>query len=39
MNNNNKKTGFKLGKEYAKDVYCYSAYSTNMQSISCEMLE
>ena len=34
-----KKTGSKLGKEYFKDVYCYSAYSTNIQSISCEILE
>ena len=31
-------TGSKLGKEYVKDVYCYSAYSTNMQIKSCEML-
>ena len=32
------KTGFKLGKEYVKAVYCYSAYLTYMQSTSCEML-
>ena len=29
---------FQTGKEISKDVYCYSAYSTNMQIISCEML-
>ena len=28
----------KLGKEYAKAVYCYPAYLTSMQSTSCEML-
>ena len=27
-------TGAKLGKEYAKDVYCHSAYLTYMQSTS-----
>ena len=27
-------TGSKLGKEYAKDVYCHSAYLTYMQSTS-----
>ena len=27
-----------LGKEYIKAVYCHSAYSTYMQSTSCEML-
>ena len=27
----------KLGKEYAKAVYCHHAYLTSMQSISCEM--
>ena len=27
-------TGFKLGKEYVKAVYCHPAY---MQSTSCEM--
>ena len=31
-------TGSKLGKEYIKAVYCYLAYLTYMQSISCEML-
>ena len=31
-------TGFKLGKEYVKAVYCHPAYLTCMQSISCEML-
>ena len=30
-------TGSKLGKEYIKAVYCYSAYLTSMQSTSCEM--
>ena len=30
-------TGSKLGKEYVKTVYCHSAYSTYMQSTSCEM--
>ena len=32
-------TGFKLGKEYIKAVHCHSAYSTYMQSTSCEMLD
>ena len=31
-------TGFKLGKEYAKAVYCHPAYLTYMQSASCETL-
>ena len=31
-------TGSKLGKEYIKSVYCHPAYSTSMQSASCEML-
>ena len=31
-------TGFKLGKEYIKAVYCHPAYLTSMQSTSCEML-
>ena len=31
-------TGSKLGKEYAKAVYCHSAYLTYMQSTSWEML-
>ena len=30
---------FKLGKEYVKAVCCHSAYSTYMQSTSCEMLD
>ena len=30
-------TGSRLGKEYVKDVYCYPAYLTYMQSTSCEM--
>jgi len=29
-------TGFKLGKEYVKAVYCHHAYLTYMQSTSCE---
>ena len=29
--------GSKLGKEYVKDVYCYPAHLTYMQSTSCEM--
>ena len=32
-------TGSRLGKEYVKDVYCYPAYLTYMQSTSCEMLD
>ena len=31
-------TGSKLGKKYVKAVYCYPAYFTGMQIISCEML-
>ena len=31
-------TGSKLGKEYAKAVYCHPAYLTSMQSTSCETL-
>ena len=31
-------TGFKLGMEYIKAVYCYPAYLTYMQSTSWEML-
>ena len=31
-------TGSKMGKEYAKAVYCHLAYLTSMQSTSCEML-
>ena len=30
--------GSKLGKEYAKAVYCHSTYLTYMQSTLCEML-
>ena len=30
-------TGSKLGKEYAKTVYCHPANLTYMQSASCEM--
>ena len=30
-------TGFKLGKEYIRAVYCHPAYLTYMQSTSCEM--
>ena len=30
-------TGFKLGKEYVKAVYCQPAYLTYMQSTSHEM--
>ena len=32
-----KQTGYKLGKEYVKAVYCHPAYLTDMQSTSCEM--
>ena len=31
-------TGFKLGKEYIKAVYCHPAYLTSMQNTSWEML-
>ena len=31
------RTGFKLRKEYIKDVYCHPAYLAYMQSASCEM--
>ena len=31
-------TGFKLGKQYVKALYCHPAYLTYMQSISCKML-
>ena len=31
-------TGFKLGKEYMKAVYCHPAYLSSMQSTSWEML-
>ena len=30
-----KQTGSKLGKEYAKAVYCHPAYLTYMQNTSC----
>ena len=30
-------TGFKLGKEYFKALYCHLAHSTYMQSTSCVM--
>ena len=30
-------TGLKLGKEYIKAVYCYTAYLTYMKSTACEM--
>ena len=33
-----KQTGFKLRKEYVKDVYCHPDYLIYMQSTSCEML-
>ena len=31
------RTGFKLGKEYVKAVYCHPAYLTYMQRTSYEM--
>ena len=31
-------TGSQLGKEYVKAVYCYPAYLTYRQNISCKML-
>ena len=30
-------TGFKLGKEYIKAVYCHPAYLTHMQSTSLKI--
>ena len=30
-------TGFKLGKEYVKAVYCHLVYLTYMQSTLCKM--
>ena len=30
-------TGYKLGKEYGKAVYCHPAYLTYTQSTSCKM--
>ena len=32
------RTGFKLGKDYVKAVYCHPDYLTSMQSTSYEML-
>ena len=32
-------TGFKLGKEYIKAIYCHPAYLTYMQGTSWEMLD
>ena len=32
-------TGSKSGKEYVKAVDCHPAYSTYIQSTSCEMLD
>ena len=32
-----KRTGSKSGREYVKAVYCYPAYLTYVQNISCEM--
>ena len=32
-----KQTGFQMGKEYIKAVYCHSAYLTYMKSTSCKM--
>ena len=32
------RTGFKLGKENVKAVYCHPAYLTTTQTTSCEML-
>ena len=31
------KTGFKVGKEYIKAVYCHPAYLTYTQSTLCKM--
>ena len=33
------RTGSKLGKEYAKAIYCHPTYLTSMQSTPCEMLD
>ena len=30
-------TGYKLGKEYIKAVYCHPAYLTSVKSTSCEI--
>ena len=35
--NMKQKTGFKLGKEYVKAVYCHLVYLTYMWSTLCEM--
>ena len=32
-------TGFRLGKEYVKAVYCHPVYLTYMHSTSCEMVD
>ena len=32
-------TGFKLGKENVKAVYCHPAYLTSTQTTACEMLD
>ena len=32
------RTDSKLGKEYIKAVYCYSAYLTYIENTSCEIL-
>ena len=37
--NMEQQTGSKSGKEYVKAVYCHPAYSTYLQSTSCEMLD
>ena len=34
--NMEQQTGYKLGKEYLKAVYCHPDYLTYMQSTSCE---
>ena len=37
-NEHGTQTGYKLGKEYFKAVYCHPAYLTYMHGTSCEML-
>ena len=32
-------TGFQMGKEYVKAIYCHPAYLTYMQGTSYEMLD
>ena len=32
-------TGYKLGKEYLKAVYCHPDYLTYLQSTPCKMLD